>query len=275
MKKILLVGFFLALALSSSAVYAYYGEEDGGNNEDVRDYERLRLLQQATGGGNEPSGGSYFETRVSAMFDPATQATSVFDSQSREDALFNRETQNQERQNALQDQKNNARNRKAELGALPKNDNGLAGTNLAGELQMQPNTDQFKDRTSYIDASEENFQTLAQKKFQEDSEKTLGPEGSFTPQKKKIKKQTDPKPTLADNPYYFAGNTAQTRAGDFELSKPLILSRMIQNAIPAVEAENILVRSSTQEEVIMVLMDEYGKSYGNAKEITETAKRKS
>lgn len=273
-KSLFLILLFLILG-PFSPLHAYYGEE--GSEDGVRDYERLQLLKQATGGGSsEPSSASYFETRVDAMFNPAAQSTPTFDSQAREDAAATQEVQAREKIDSLQTEKNTERSRKAALGSLPKNDNGLAGTNLAGELQMKPNTDQFKDKTSYVNASEENFQALAEKRLQQENEPESAFEDPLTQQKKKKKKEEPgERPTLANNPYYFAGNVAQTRATNFETNKPLILSRMIQNAIPANEAENILIRSSTQEEVIMALMEDYGKPYGIAKEITDTAKKKS
>lgn len=273
MKKTLAFIFLALFATSLPSLHAYYeDDEESGGSRNVRDYEHLRVLQQATG---QNPGNSYFETRVSTLLNPATQATAAFDSQAREDAAVAQEFQAKARQDALLSQKNTARSRKAELGALPKNDNGLAGTNLADALKVNPDMARFKNQDSYVDATEENFQDLLAKKAQKEAETAVKTEDPSQPQKKQEERTGDGTSSLLkNNPFYFSGNVAQTRAEEFEIYKPLILSRMVQGAIPANEAEAILARSASQEEIIMALMEEYGKSYGEAKQITDTTKKR-
>lgn len=255
--------FFLALPCYLSA---YDGDE-------VENYGRLRLLQQATG---QPAASDTFETRVASILNPGVQATPAFESQAKTDQAIIQQVQMQEKESLLAQEKNLERNRKAALTNLPKNDNGLAGTSLAQELKMQPVTDQSKDQSSYLDASEETFQKMLEDKLRKQSEIIGETEFKRTAEEKKSQAPVSNAlpPSLANNPFYFSGNSIQNETENFEANKPLILSRLIQVGVSVDDAEQMLSKASRPDDLILNVMENYGMSYGAAKDIADTQKNK-
>ena len=263
MKKMQLVPLTLVLLLFSISSL------DAGNREEVRNYDRLRLLQQATG--TTPSGSNSFETRVNTLLNPQTQSTPAYESQARVDYAISEQIKETAKIEASETQKNTERNQKAALGYLPKNDNGLAATNLASELKVPAVKDEYAEKNSFVDASEENFQKLLEKQQQESAEpEEKAP--ALAPKKEK-KDASGLLPSLANNPFYFSGNSGTgSEADNFEINKPIILTRMVQSGIPVTDAEQILASSNSTEDVMLKIMDDYGKPYSEIKDITNTKK---
>ncbi len=263
MKQIrLILLFFSFLLAANSSLLAR-------NRDEVRDYDRLRLLQQATG--TPVSGSNSFEARVNTMLNPESQASPVYDSQARTEFADAEDLREKSRIDAAQNMKNLARNRTAEFGYLPKNDTGLAAVNLASELKVPAVKDDYAEKNSFVDASEESFQKNLQTNLREQAKE---PENKTVPAAKKNKTDTPGSlPSLANNPFYFAGNSEQrNNEENFEVSKPLILTRMVQGGMSVDEAEQILTASTSSEDVILKLMQDFGKSYSSAKDTVSTKK---
>lgn len=263
MKKLgILIGTFAFLSLISAPIWAR-------NSGDIKDYDRLRLLQQATGGGSSPAGNSSFETRVNTLLNVGSQATPTFDTQAREEYAVNAQIKEKARLEASETQKILEKNQRNELGYQPKDNNLSGSNNLALESKVPANKDDFTEKSSLVDASEDNFQKNLQKQNEKNNEAEVP--AKVLESKKEKNDKSGMLPSLKNNPFYFAGNSAQTKEEDtFEISKPLLLTRMVQGGLSVDEAEEILATSSSAEDVILRLMQDFGRPYNVAKDIATT-----
>lgn len=81
-------------------------------------------------------------------------------------------------------------------------------------------------------------------------------------------KSGDLAPSLANNPFYFKGRVEERNT--FESSKPVVISRLMQTGLSEESAQNIVQNSVSQEDLILMLMEEYEYAYGEAADLTRT-----
>ena len=94
-----------------------------------------------------------------------------------------------------------------------------------------------------------------------------------TQNKEPKKEKSSLAPSQANNPFYFSKNAATADDEDnFEANKPLILMRMVQSGILVDEAEQVLAAANSTEDVMLKLLQDYGKLYSEAKNITHIKK---
>jgi hypothetical protein len=249
-KKYISLSFFALILSFSAAVPAQARDE-------VRDFERLRLLQRATG---QPTSENSFETRVNALMDVTTNVTPAYQSQAAEDAKIAETAQKKAAEAAALDAKYRER-------SLAQSQPSPEQTQT-GRLPVYP--DDTRDKNLHVDASEETFQKMreeeAEKKKQYEVLKNAEEDKSAL-----LNKTIDDKtlaPSLANNPFYFPGAPGAAKGRqDFENSKPVLMSRLIQNGFTQFQVQRMLADASTAEELVLLLMDE-GKTYGEAADLT-------
>lgn len=226
--------------------------------DQVRDYERLRLLQQATG--ETPSGNNSFETRLNALLDVSTNTSPAYQTQAAEDTRESQAEQKKIAEAAAIEAKYLERTRALNQPSPEKTQTG----------PVPIKSEDARDTKNYVDASEDTFQRLVR----EEADKKKQYEELKKQEKDKVKTLEDavadrPKiaPSLANNPFYVQGaSTVAKNQEDFDSRKALIVSRLVQNGYSNFRAEQLVSEASTPEEMVLVIMNE-GQTYGEATEI--------
>lgn len=231
--------------------------------EQVRDYERLRLLQQATG--ETPAGNSSFETRVNALLDPGTVAASpAYTYQAdKDEAALQQVNLAQQKVNAAE-----AARIYSSSAALTPNDNAVKKP----DSRLPVFKDDMRDQTQ-VDATEAAFQ----KKLDEIANEPLLKKKE-EPAKAPSAETEQPKqpngnpldPALANNPFYFPGAASAARdKAEFEANKPVLVARLVQEGFTRAQAEKMLNEATSSEDLVLSLMSE-GKTYGEANDLART-----
>ncbi len=225
---------------------------------DVKDYERLQLLQQATG---QDTASNSFETRMNALLDTSSQATTTYTSQANEDYRIAQETQKQQRETAAIDAKYQTVTPVSVQAKDPANANRLPVFR-----------DDTRDAGALVDNSEAAYQQLLQ---DEAAKRDELKKQAVQPQAAAAQSAAAPTPTLApslaNNPFYIAGSAGMAKSRqDYETSKPVIISRLVQNGYSRYAAEKMVTDASSSEDLIVYLMNIEGKTYGEASDLAST-----
>ncbi len=251
------------LFLCFLSITAFHLPESLAARNEVRDYERLRLLQQATGGGS--SSGSSFETRVNALLDISSNAAPTYASQANEDARIAAETlktaEAQKKQGLAA-----AKTPSSTPGQTPKNFEGKIQGYLEQTQENPPLVDGF------VNGSEEAFQKRLQeeKEKQEIERRKAEEEPAQAGKPAPAPENSDALPSLANNPFYFGENTGKAKdQQDFENNKTLLFSRLIQDGYTRADARRMLAEAGSPEELILTLMND-GKTYGEASDMVRS-----
>ncbi len=228
--------------------------------EEVDSAEKLDLLQRATGATTpSESSSSSFQNRLNAILDttPSKERTSVAD----QDA--------QARQQKIQAEILASATPEPEISESPGPDD------LNKPLQVKDKTKILNAQTDLkVDGTQKAYDKERAEIFKEADEKTkkaleTAPKPLASASQSPAAASNLP-PSLANNPFYqkAAGNGTLSEES-FETRKPLVVSRLIANGMSNEDAESLVSRASSSEELVLLLMQEQGYSFGQASDFVE------
>lgn len=226
----------------------------------VKDSEYQGLLDRATG--NAPTGSS-FDRVIDSQFNRSDDAATVF-------------TVNQEAAEA-QNRVNASLQEQALIDAqFPKKAIEPVGVKDKGMIEESKDTASAAKEsrlTSWEEAYQGDLQKQEEKKRQAEQAAKEGMpcegEDCPKPEGESGEGRHNPflPPSLANNPFYFS----DSKTDRYEQNKILIHARLVQAGFEQTDANTILMNSSGPEEIILVLMQEHGYTYGEAKDIVSSS----
>ena len=232
------------------------------SNEEVQSSERLQLLKQATGGSNGTSGTSgkptNFQNRLNALFDQT--ADPARDYVAREDQKTQESLEQAQIQEELYAEADSAEDKDKEEGDSEDKPHPFG--------KRDKTKDAMKDRNQ-IDASEETYQEELEKdRAEADKESDEEKNGEDKKKAEEEDKQgSEAAPSLANNPFYFSPSKKPERK--FEENKNVIISRLLQRGMDETSASTYVGESSSEEELVLKLMQSEDYTYGDALEISQ------
>ncbi len=221
---------------------------------DVKDTEKLELLRQATG--ESDRSGIDFQQRLDSIMETDSSATRDYVAD-REDAESARILA-QENAEAL-----------VEAQARPPVTERVK-TSVAEEEEKarEKEAAALKPLDTRTDASEWAYQEERNKILEDTTKAKTAPQtGSFPAGASQAGALA---PSLANNPFYF--KEANTERDAFEMNKPVVLNRLVQNGVMSEDdARNLVQGTVSQDDLILALMNDQGMTYGEASDIARNS----
>lgn len=213
----------------------------------VDSYEKLELLRRATGSDEPVRNG--FEARLNTILNPTADAEQSYIAE--QDLAARIETQNKQQEDAM------LRSEVQTSVSKPTNEN-------AGPVKS---IDDTRVR-GFVDNSEEGFQKslkLAEEK--EKKKEKEEPEASKAKSTKPSDQDSKLAPSLANNPFYRKPAEETNLEKRFELMKPVILSRLAIIGMDESQAQAVVERATSPEDIVISLMQDPDMTYAAVQEI--------
>lgn len=240
MTRVVMAGFLTIFLLSTGP--SAFGRDT------VRSSEKLRLLDNATGSSTSSSS---FESRLDAVF--STNAEPTRSVVARQDA-----------RNQLATQVNPYEETEVSLFTVSPEKKGLEKEKTEEESRLKSNLENVKDASNQT--YEDQFQKTQEDLFEENLMRQQALSKAQEGTKTEEEEASSLPPSLAYNPFYFE----PIPQSEFEEVKPILASRLMQQGWETDDIQDFLTRSSSPEDLILILMHEENYSYAEALEIVQT-----
>jgi hypothetical protein len=213
------------------------------SDSDIDSSDRLDLLRQATG--QQPtSNPASFQSRLDAILQPSAEPERFHVAQ--EDAEVRQQIQQEELLEEEPIEETTTREKKMDI--------------PADRTRMDNTEKSYLKERDEIQTEEEERRTLL--KAEAAAVQPVAKPGAIS----------SLRPSLANNPFYFAPDApAGSVVRDFNETKPIIISRLLQHGYTERNAAALIGETSSEEEVILALMKKEGMTFGQASEIVETS----
>ena len=246
---------FLILAI------AYLGSSPVSFASKVDNADRLSLLRQATGQSGTSAGS--FSSRLDAIL--TVGADPVRDTVAREDARV-RSLANQQTIDPLITSRDETRIASSEkdIREKAKKEKKKRERDSSGAVDSKVDTSEKAYRDDLEEFRKQQEQAELKKREEQQEETSQEDFQTYLDRIKKEEGEEDMAPSLSNNPFYFS---PFGKSGNYTDNKSIIKSRLVQQGLSNDEAREIVNRSSSNEEIVMYLMQEEDSTYGDALEV--------